>query len=294
MGQLADALVLEPKAFLRGEISFALGVEAPACKIHFASSLEAGVSWLRAVHACDLILLGDGFGQDEIRRFVAKARRVATACNSIFIQFLKPGDSDNLNIALNLIAGIDGFICEPFCGDSLMDAIGVAQKLRAGGQEKRLEKAFAVVLHALRDEIDARSAGHSAHFSTAAREAARLIRQLRNDHAAAYDDAVVELFSRCPLPISSITKSKLEIESSGGQGARMRHLLEALRDPFSVNRARAIQEFGRFGPEAKECVPELIGCLNDPSILCRHRAARALADIGTREALAATRRYFNR
>jgi HEAT repeat protein len=64
------------------------------------------------------------------------------------------------------------------------------------------------------------------------------------------------------------------------EGYPLHHWREQLKKNDYMARWRACGAFGRFGPQGKDAIPDIIACLHDEHHLVRQEASNALARMG--------------
>lgn len=306
MELFVDALVIEPKSEFRESIRNALQFENNVRRLHYSETLEQGLKCLSQNERLDVIFLSHRFRQPTLCTFLEMAKKTAAGRDAAYIQTVPKSSLESAAISSILPDGIDGFLSEPFSISSTQETINLALSNKKAVLEKKSKNLISVILKDLAQDID-----HLAHvrsqgtqlvsFSRTVKDACRILRNLTGTNLVQYGELLADIFIKLELPQEAPNPSQrnsgrsLEKNRTSPRPQSARPLphpttskeayIAFLNHPNPMLRAGAIRKLARIKCDAHEVVVSLKECLNDSDGLCRRRAALALLEIGTSEAL---------
>lgn len=309
MNTLSNALIIDKNRGSREVIQGALRFDNHICQLRFSFGFEEALEILKdpAGPKEDIVFISSRFSQMDICKFLPPARESPCGREAIYIQTLPNSPLETLVMSSSIIIGIDGFLVEPYSISSLQEAIAVAKDNKELMMKKCSRKLLRSILKELVGSIDRLAHGRargrlSSLFYNTLRDACSTLRTLSGEDLSTYHEILTEIFTTSQLPIPTFNERKnsdlsLPTEASPdkiGQSRKADKLLRSSGDSYLATlshpnarvRANAIHHLSILKPKTSDIIHHLSRCLTDPDEVCRSKAAIALLQIGTPDAIA--------
>lgn len=153
----------------------------------------------------DLVFVSWHFDRQEILNFIAEARKTKHGEDAAYVMVLNTKNQDRELISQNMVAGIDGFLFEPYSIEYLTEIVQLARKVKAEKSDVRQRAAYALLVRDIIQSLD-----FVAQFRKLGQDAAmtekrfkRLCEPLKNlspELLEVYRDIAIEQFSAIPSP----------------------------------------------------------------------------------------------
>ena len=167
--------------------------------------LREAIAKLGAEETTDLIFVSWHFDRQEVLDFITEARKTKHGEDAAYVMVLNTKNQDRELISQNMVAGIDGFLFEPYSIEYLTEIVQLARKVKAEKGEIRQRGAFALLVKDIIQSLD-----FVAQFKKLGQDAAltekrfkRLcepLRELDPDMLRLYSEVAVEQFSEIQAP----------------------------------------------------------------------------------------------
>lgn len=167
--------------------------------------LNQAMARLQSDEPCDVIFISSSFEQEEIAAFINQGKQTKQGQLAAYVLTLKVGDQDTATVAKTVLYGADGFLCEPFSVDNVVEITHLSarvKKERAAAREK-----FAITL--LVDDIMAQI-DEIATFLTNLLDVGGLmkkfrvkcsvLRSMKPESLEVYHETFVEKLEKTPVP----------------------------------------------------------------------------------------------
>ena len=204
MSERFDAIILDPEVSARMLLKQAtLSVSQFGEVSHYGTPKEA-VGHLLTKVRCDIFFISHRIAEDDANTFMQSAKETAQGRDAAFVLMLGANDQNSATLAKNVIAGLDGFLFEPYSVDSLLEITKLAAKVHNERSSAREAAALALLIQQIIPQLDLlaelRKAGMEAGITgRTLRETCSVLAQLENESFAVYVDTAVRLFGMAPI-----------------------------------------------------------------------------------------------
>ncbi len=174
----------------------------------------------------DLIFISYEFPREEVLRFIREGKDRAAAENAAFVMLFAGNENKDSRISEGLLAGVDGFLFEPFSCDDLVGMGALAAKIK---QQRTATRETLSIRFILKDLI--RLVDVFARLTTIGSDTTKVLQRLLAINAAveafqpeskqAYFDQIVDAFTLQLVPDPALQRLKKE-------GIRSKRLLKKL------------------------------------------------------------------
>lgn len=118
--------------------------------LHVASTREALSTIESADTATNIVFISYHFNAHAIKEFAGHARQIPKAQDSALVMILASGSTKETTLAESMMAGIDGFLLEPFSTDDLVKVTKLAGRV---SKEKSTTREYVALKMLVRDQI---------------------------------------------------------------------------------------------------------------------------------------------
>lgn len=191
-----------------------------------ASSLDEGMAKLNGADRIDTIFVSERFSGDEILPFVKAAKNSKWGSESTFILLVQDKEKLKTCLAQNMVAGIDGFLCEPYSVESLTEIAQLATRLKKERSDAKEIAAIKFLMQQISEQISIIAQLKTMNLS-AMRETRKLLemseifKSLDEEKKQRYLNVAVDVFQTAPLP-----KPVTGVKSYGGISSRVKKRME--------------------------------------------------------------------
>lgn len=231
------AIILDPDIDSRMRLKQVTASVAVFDSVHQYNALNFAISHLELAERCDVVFISHRFPAEEAGGFVKQAREIISARDAAYVRLLPESDLNNANVALGMRDGFDGFLCEPYSVNSLVEITELAARVKRERANAREVLAMTLLVREIAGQIDIiarmKAGGAKAGLSThTLRETCSVLKSLEGDSRSAYFEAMLRVFEEIPAP--SPAKRKLYSGASRALQARQeKRMLEELRSGIS-------------------------------------------------------------
>ena len=197
-----DSLIVECDANTRSNLKQATMVLPSFRKVQPVISLGEALSRLSGLEydRMDIVFVSLQFGWDKIRSFMSDAKASTHGEDCTYILVLKSSQHNEQTLAASILAGLHGFIVEPFSAENLGEVANIAAKVKRENIVKRQMKALRMLIPDVIKHIDAFNVFHSkgkntSHITRRIEKSCSTIKTLHGDILDKYIDMAVESFS---------------------------------------------------------------------------------------------------
>jgi len=176
-------------------------------KIFTCTTLQEGLAGIDShVMRFDVVIFSDDFHQEQIKQFIRRAKSLVKEKMG-YISVVKPRNRELTKITETLVAGVDGFLCEPYSVDTLKEITKLAEKIRRFNQEQRVLGAAQAMILVMLDEIDKLAERSKIApptdkgFSAKVHASARMLRTLSKDSRSQYMELLFKICAKRQPPL---------------------------------------------------------------------------------------------
>jgi response regulator RpfG family c-di-GMP phosphodiesterase len=200
-----DALIVDPDIDRRMRLKTATTSVVQFKKVQLANKIAEAEDRLNAPGTWDVIFLNYSLEQEEIGKFIKKAKETDSAQDAAFILVLPAKDQESSTVASNVMIGADGFLFEPYSVDQLVEITDLAAHVKAERSAEREKAALGFLLNDIMSQIDMiaylKSVGYDVGRGVKRfRQMCHVFDTLEGDSLTNYFDLAVEKFENAPFP----------------------------------------------------------------------------------------------
>lgn len=92
------------------------------------------------------IFIRNEFPQSSIATFIEETKKTFVGQDTCFILLISEEDQNSEIVANHLLIGFHGFLCEPFCLESVVETTNIASGVRMCGSKARIKAATGMLL----------------------------------------------------------------------------------------------------------------------------------------------------
>lgn len=147
------ALVVDPELESRMRLKAATASAHRFGKVVLANSYGEGLARITESEGFDVIFLTHSLGESEIQNFIAESKKSEQGSTSAYVLVLKTAKQDTSTVASSMVSGADGFLCEPYSVDVLLEMAELAERVKGERQSARKEAAAVMLFDKVGKEI---------------------------------------------------------------------------------------------------------------------------------------------
>jgi CheY-like chemotaxis protein len=183
--------------------------------------LDEGKRW-------DVIFISHHYTDEEVAKFIARAKELKGGQDTAFIQVMKNSDQKNAAIAQAMMRGADGFLFEPYSVDQLIEITDLSARIKRERSDMRESLAMTLILGDIMTQLDLVAFLKASGFEVT-RSATRLKELCASlkgsattpENLARYHGIALKLFVEAPLP-----KPMFQAQKYAGVSSRVKKKME--------------------------------------------------------------------
>lgn len=149
-----SAMVVDPNAQSRMRLKQATVPVPTFAEVNLLGALPEASSRLNSDRPCDIVFLSYRFNLEEITKFIEESKKSKGGQDAAFVMVVQSGEQDNSMVSSFMMAGINGFLCEPYSVDSLVELTEIARRIRRERQLAREKLAVSLLMREIITQID--------------------------------------------------------------------------------------------------------------------------------------------
>ena len=183
-----------------------------------AASLNEGMNKLNGDERIDTIFISEVHEDEELKNFIEAAKKTKWGDEATFILVIKDKEKLKTHMARCMMAGIDGFLCQPYSVESLTEIATLASRLRKERSEAKEVITIKFLMHQISEQISLIAQMKANNLPTA-REGRKLVelcdifKSLDDSKKQKYLMVAIDVFEAAPLPRPLAVKSYVGVSS---------------------------------------------------------------------------------
>lgn len=146
------ALIVSPNSLTRSTVQKLVQALPEQMEVHTLSTLSEATTFVGSVERVDYTLVDNEFSPEAIADFIDKVTSKHAGKESAFILLSRDKKQESATLASNMMAGLHGFLCEPFSVQAVQEAFKLAKNVRLSSSTARLKVASGLMLFELFEE----------------------------------------------------------------------------------------------------------------------------------------------
>jgi len=207
--------------------------QATASVVQFGEVIQIGhlneaVQRIGDGNRWDVIFISHRYTEEEVGRFISRAKETKGGQDTAFIQVMKSKDHQNAAIAQAMLRGADGFLFEPYSVDQLIEITDLSARIKRERSDMRESLAMTLILGDIMTQLDlvAFLKGSGFEVTRSATRLKELCLSLQGSAASPenmirYHGIAVKLFVEAPLP-----KPMFQAQKYAGVSSRVKKKME--------------------------------------------------------------------
>ena len=201
------SLVLDNDINARTRLREVLKNIALKSEVEYVRNIEQVLSRVEAKRF-DCLFISSSLGSDALDGAISKVRNSTRGAKLLLIVNLRPADKDSITVASLFLKGSNGFICEPYSAEEIVQLIEDAKKSKeiAGQDQAKLAGSAGLLVRSAMQQIDQlaydRAVGKEGK-GFAGRELERIAESLKEiapKIGEQYTEILVEAFQEAKVP----------------------------------------------------------------------------------------------
>ena len=181
--------------------------------------LERDIIW-------DVVFVSTTFDIKAIEDFIEKAKKTKQGQDSAYVALMKSQSEGNALIATLMMAGVNGFLNEPYSVDNLVEITHLATKVRKERSEAREKAAISLLMKDIMKQIDLvaylkQSGCEPGTSLRALKDMCESIQRRSGESLETYLKIAVDIFENAELP-----KQAFQTKLYGGVSSRIKARME--------------------------------------------------------------------
>lgn len=175
---------------------------------------------------CDVVFVSTSYEMKAIEEFITKAKTTKQGQDSAYVALIKSQSEGNTLIATLMMAGANGFLCEPYSVDNLVEITRIATKVRKERSEAREKAAITLHMKEVMNQLDLvaylkQSGCEPGTSLRVLREMCETIQRRSGESLETYHRIAIDLFENADLP-----KQAFKTKVYGGVSSRVKARME--------------------------------------------------------------------
>ena len=206
-----NALIVDPDLESRSRLKSACHHEQQSGErsflgVYATSQLNLALNWIQEGREIDVVFISHRFTKEETTEFINRSKETTIGEDCAYISVLKPIEQEAAKVAVEIMSGSDGFLCEPFSVNDISVIVKIAEKVKRENAINRLRAASDLILNSVIEEIDTRALelkvrGATSRYTKQIRDAFRIFKNLDEVEREAFYTVMIERFSQVPPPV---------------------------------------------------------------------------------------------
>jgi len=182
----------------------------------------------------DVYFISSRFEQEEIKQFTAQTKSTNSGSEAAFVLLLDGSKQDRNTLTQNVLLGLDGFLCEPYSVDGLLEITRIAAKIKLERHAAKEKFAFSLLVREIGGQIDLiatlLSQGAKAALSRRAlEETCSILPTLSEESATIYTEVVLAHFENAQPPTQAVKRKAYSGASQRVQQIQESKMLASLK-----------------------------------------------------------------
>jgi len=225
MSERFDALAIDSEIQNRMRLKQATSSVSTFGKFYQSATLDEALKKLALPERVDVVFISERLGQDAIPNFVKGAKSSPSGQDAAYVMIVSSQAELGTIVAKSVLLGVDGFLCEPYSVDSLLEITRLASKVKKERSDAREEAAIKFLMSQISEQVSivAQLKGlgmNPIRESKKLQDMCTIFSSLDDASRERYHRIALDVFENAPIPKPLIKKAY------GGASSRVKARME--------------------------------------------------------------------